>query len=49
MEISENEHRKEFTFTERVDWAREKAGKKIDPVENLPQGSLCETDNFDID
>ncbi|MGG0804728.1 hypothetical protein [Brevibacillus laterosporus] len=44
-EISENENRKEFTFSERVDWARRleqvermKVGKAIDPVENLPQG-----------
>ncbi|MDN9010006.1 ParB N-terminal domain-containing protein [Brevibacillus laterosporus] len=56
MEISENENRKEFTFSERVDWARrlervervkseqrEKAGKKIDPTESLPEGKKGET------
>ncbi|MGG0794386.1 hypothetical protein ABE137_10325 [Brevibacillus laterosporus] len=55
-QISENENRKEFTFSERVDWARrlervervkseqrEKAGKKIDPTENLPEGKKGET------
>ncbi|MCQ6307138.1 ParB N-terminal domain-containing protein [Bacillus cereus] len=51
IEIGENEHRKEFTFSERMAWARElervesakarereKSGKKIDPMENFPQG-----------
>jgi ParB family chromosome partitioning protein len=48
LEISESENRKEFTFSERVDWARrlervekekskERQGSRNDLVENLPQ------------
>ncbi|MEK3787598.1 ParB N-terminal domain-containing protein [Paenibacillus sp. FSL K6-1230] len=43
LEISENEHRKEFTFSERVDWARRleeveriKAKERMAGKENLP-------------
>lgn len=50
MEISENENRKEFTFSERVDWARrlervekekarERQGTRTDIVENFPPSS----------
>lgn len=46
MEISENENRKEFTFSERVDWARriesvERIKAEIrmkNPMANLPEG-----------
>ncbi|MED1874165.1 hypothetical protein [Brevibacillus borstelensis] len=51
MEISENENRKEFTFSERVDWARrlervekEKARKNSDA--NLRQFANTDTENF---
>lgn len=51
MEISENENRKEFTFSERVDWARrlervekEKARKNSDA--NLRQFTSADPENF---
>jgi ParB family transcriptional regulator, chromosome partitioning protein len=48
LEISENENRKEFTFSERVDWARrleriekekarERQGERTDIQENFPE------------
>ncbi len=50
LEISENENRKEFTFSERVDWAKrleriEKIKSKermLDPMQNSSQGSTRE-------
>jgi ParB family chromosome partitioning protein len=46
LEISENEHRKEFTFSERVEWGRrleeverQKAKERMAGKENLPEQS----------
>ncbi|WP_276914021.1 ParB N-terminal domain-containing protein [Aneurinibacillus aneurinilyticus] len=54
MEISENENRKEFTFSERVDWARrlervekekarERQGERTDIKENFPESEHGQT------
>lgn len=57
LEISENENRKEFTFSERVDWAKrlerierikakERQGARTDITQNFAEGSKGESSNI---